>query len=88
MTDLNKLQKEVRFRGQRRGMKELDITLGKFVDAHVEVMQEAELTQLRDILLIPEQDLWCWLTEGNAPTKFQNEVFHKLKQSLESNSND
>ena len=42
MTEI--LKKEIMFRGSRRGIKELDMIMGKFIDENIDNLQEEELT--------------------------------------------
>ncbi|MEY3659268.1 MAG: hypothetical protein RLZZ169_93 [Pseudomonadota bacterium] len=54
----------------RRGMWEVDIILGSFVDKCLHSASEADLQLYRDLLAEEDQDLFLWLTRrAVAPTK-------------------
>ena len=47
-------------------MRELDILMGGFVDAHVATLSEAELVEMEELLDLPDGELLSWLS-GSAP---------------------
>ena len=56
----------MRMRSMRRGIKEMDLILSAFADAHLEAMTDAEL-DLYDLMLNEnDQDLYQWVT-GQQP---------------------
>jgi antitoxin CptB len=54
------------YRATHRGTYENDIVLGGFVQRHIAVLCEAELTALETVLELPDNDLADWLT-GRSP---------------------
>ncbi|MGA7984547.1 MAG: succinate dehydrogenase assembly factor 2 [Burkholderiales bacterium] len=42
----------------RRGLLELDLVLGRFVERNVSAMDEVELARLGELLELPDNDLW------------------------------
>jgi len=54
------------FRATHRGTFENDLLLGGFIRAHLDTLDDAELTALEDLLELPDPDLADWLT-GRAP---------------------
>ena len=73
-------RKQLLFRCQRRGFKELDLIFGAFAAAHLNSLDEAELGQLDDLLNAPDDDVYAWL-RGQLPVPciFATPVFAKLK---------
>jgi len=53
-------------RSWRRGIKEMDLILGPYADAHLAGMGEAELDSYDALLHENDQDLLTWIT-GAAP---------------------
>jgi antitoxin CptB len=54
----------------RRGMWEVDIILGSFVEKCLQSAPEADLRLYRDLLAEEDQDLFLWLTRrAVAPTE-------------------
>lgn len=72
------LKKEIRFRGGRRGIKELDVIFGTFIDTQLDSLNEEELTQLRDLLLQSDLDLFAWFENGEAPVAVKTPLFDKM----------
>lgn len=60
-------RKRLKFRAWHRGMKEVDLILGPFADAHVDGLDEAALDQFEHLLSVPDNDLYDWLCERRTP---------------------
>ena len=54
------------YRATHRGTYENDILLGRFVQRHIDAMDESELAALEALLDAPENELADWLT-GRLP---------------------
>jgi antitoxin CptB len=59
-------RRRIRIRAWRRGMRELDILMGQFVDARLDALSEKEIDALEALLDAPDGDLLAWLC-GAAP---------------------
>jgi len=55
--------KRLRYRSWHRGCKETDLVLGRYCDAAIEAMNEAELALFEALLDEEDADIWAWLTE-------------------------
>lgn len=63
--------KRLGMRSWRRGMKEMDLVLGPFADAHLAQLSEAELLSYDALLAENDQDLMAWvLGQGTPPAAF------------------
>ena len=62
MADLQKL----RWRA-RRGMKELDVLLARWLDVHGPSASRAELEAFERLLACEDSDLWPWLLGRGGP---------------------
>ncbi|SMX32883.1 FAD assembly factor SdhE [Actibacterium lipolyticum] len=62
--------KRMKMRAWHRGMKEMDIILGNFADASLNVMSGEELDDLDALMEENDQDLYQWVT-GQVPTPAQ-----------------
>jgi antitoxin CptB len=58
--------KRMAMRSWRRGMKEMDLVLGPFADAHLAQLSEAELLTYDTLLAENDQDLMAWVL-GQRP---------------------
>ncbi len=71
--------KRLRMRAWHRGMKEMDLLLGNFVDARLEHMSDAEIDHLEALMAEEDQDLYAWIS-GSRPAP---EHFVELMQEIE-----
>jgi antitoxin CptB len=65
--DLAIRRKRLRFRAWHRGMREVDLLLGRFADAHLAELGAAELGAFDALLDVPDQDVLAWLTGTGQP---------------------
>lgn len=65
--DLDPRRKRILFRAWHRGIREMDLIMGKFCDAHIGGMTEDELAIFEQLIEVPDRDLFAWLT-GAEPT--------------------
>jgi antitoxin CptB len=61
-------RKRIRFRGWHRGMKEMDLILGIFIDAELENLPAEELDALEALLEVPDDMLYAWVV-GREPVE-------------------
>lgn len=59
-------RKRLSFRAWHRGMKEMDLILGRFADARLAAMSDADLDQFEAIIALPDVTLYRWLS-GRDP---------------------
>ncbi|KKM83023.1 hypothetical protein LCGC14_1313650 [marine sediment metagenome] len=62
--------KRLRLRSWRRGMKEMDLILGRFADDRLGTLDPARLTTYDAMLEENDQELYRWVT-GQAPVPDQ-----------------
>ena len=60
MTNKEILKKQIIYRANHRGTKEMDTLLGSFVKKHIQNFSEKELSELKDILYIEDEILYNW----------------------------
>jgi antitoxin CptB len=73
-------RKQLLFRCQRRGFKELDLIFGAFAAEHLHALNADELVQLDELLNAPDDDVYVWLRGYEAiPARYASPVFDKLK---------
>jgi len=54
-------------RAMRRGIKEMDIILGRYAEARLSQMDDATLDRFDALLQENDQDLYQWVTGQSAP---------------------
>jgi antitoxin CptB len=78
-TDLDARRRRAKFRAWHRGMKEMDLLLGKFADAHTEHMTADDLVVFEELLEILDRDLFKWFTgEGPVPASHDTPLFRAI----------
>lgn len=63
---LDARRRRIHFRAWRRGMREMDLILGPFADAHIHRLDHGALNSFEALLDVPDQELYRWVT-GAAP---------------------
>lgn len=58
--------KRLRIRAWRRGMKEMDLILGSYIDAKGASMSSTELDQIEELMERGDQLLYLWVARGDA----------------------
>ena len=79
---LDPRRRRILFRARRRGLREMDLALGAFADAHLVALTEAELEEVEAWLDLPDPEMLSWLT-GEAPTppRFDTPLFARLAEA-------
>jgi len=76
---LDPRRRRILFRARRRGLREMDIALSAFADAHLAALSEAELAEVEAWLDLPDPDLLAWLKgEAAIPPRFDTPLLAKL----------
>lgn len=63
MEKLEVLRKRLLYQSQHRGLREMDLLLGKFAQKYIGTMRHEELKQFETLLGFPDQDLYSWFFE-------------------------
>ena len=77
---LDERRRRLLFRCWHRGIREMDLVLGRFADGHIETLSEAELTELESWLEIPDQQMFAWVNGMElAPPEIETGLFRRLR---------
>jgi antitoxin CptB len=77
---LDARRKRLLFRCWHRGTKELDLIIGRFADAHLTALSDADLDQLERILDVPDPELYAaFMGEAETPRDAAGTVFDRIK---------
>lgn len=72
--------KKLKFRAWRRGFREADLILGPFADRHVAGFSPDELDAFEQLLEVPDQDLYAWITDRlPTPPEWDGELMARIK---------
>ncbi|KAK9684364.1 hypothetical protein RND81_10G205200 [Saponaria officinalis] len=77
------------YRSKQRGLLELDLVLGKWVEDNIDSMDENGIKSLIQVLDLENPDLWRWLSGQEQPPEslIGNPVFTAIKEKVASNLN-
>lgn len=75
------------YRSKQRGLLELDLVLGKWVEENIHSMDETAIKSLVQVLDLENPTLWRWLTgQEQAPEEvIANPVFSAIREKVKSN---
>lgn len=78
--DLDPRRRRVLFRSWHRGIREMDLIMGRFADAEIGTMSEADLDEFERLIEVPDRDLFRWITgEDETPSNYDTALFRRLK---------
>ncbi|HEX2510791.1 MAG TPA: succinate dehydrogenase assembly factor 2 [Microvirga sp.] len=78
--DLDTRRRRNLFRAWHRGIREMDLIMGRFADAEIGAMSEADLKEFERLIEVPDRDLFRWITgESEIPANYDTPVFRRLK---------
>ncbi|MEL6919912.1 MAG: succinate dehydrogenase assembly factor 2 [Pseudomonadota bacterium] len=67
------------FRAEHRGMREMDIILGRYAKDKVPFMSDNELLEFEMLMEILDRDLFKWFTgEGTVPDNHDTPLFRAI----------
>jgi antitoxin CptB len=68
------------FRAWHRGMREMDLIMGRFADAEIGTLSDADLDEFERLIEVPDRDLLRWITgEDETPSNYDTPLFRRLK---------
>ncbi len=59
---LDTRRRRLLFRSWHRGIQEMDLVLGRFADAQIAVLSDADLDEYERLLEIPDQQMFAWVS--------------------------
>ena len=76
---LDDRRKRLRFRAWHRGTREMDLVLGRFVDANVSALTDDEIVTLEALMEAPDPELYLWIAgTAEVPSNYDSELFRKI----------
>ena len=76
--------KRLRLRSWRRGIREMDLLLGGFADAHLATLTPAELDLYESLLEENDQELYAWTTGRETPPERLSDLVARVAAHAES----
>ena len=76
---LGERQRRLLFRSWHRGIRETDLLLGRFADAWIGEMSDAELDEYERLLEVPDHDIYGWVTgELDIPQEYRSDLLSRI----------
>ncbi len=73
-------RKRLLFRSWHRGIREMDLVLGRFADTHIATLSDGELDEYERWLEVPDQKIYAWVNGADAvPPEFDTVLFRRLR---------
>jgi antitoxin CptB len=76
---LDERRRKLLFRAWRRGVREMDLIVGRFADAHIAALDEPALDDFERLIEVPNAELYAWVSGSEAvPRAHDNAVLRQL----------
>jgi antitoxin CptB len=73
-------RRKLLFRSWHRGMREMDLIMGRFADATVAQLTQEELADFEQLMELPDRELLAWVTvEASVPTDHDTALFRRMR---------
>jgi antitoxin CptB len=76
---LDARRRRIVFRAWHRGMREMDLVMGRFADAEIARLSEAELDLFEALLEVPDQAAFAWVTSEADPPEDYKDLLRKIQ---------
>ncbi len=78
---LDERRRRLLFRAWHRGMREMDLILGRFADANIDRLADRELDEFECLMDLPDGEVLNWLTGAIAvPAEHDGPLFQQLRE--------
>jgi len=76
---LDARRRRLLFHAWHRGMREVDLITGRFADAHIASLSEAEVDDFERLMDVPEPDLLAWIMgAAQTPADYDTALFRRM----------
>jgi len=77
---LDERRRRLLYRAWHRGIREMDLIMGRFAEACIEQLSEDELDQFERLMQVPDRDLYTWINgEQPVPAEYDIALFRRLR---------
>ncbi len=77
---LDARRRRLLFRAWRRGVRETDLLIGRFADAHIDTLDAAQLDDFERLIEASNAELYAWVVgAANVPADYDTTVLSKLR---------
>jgi antitoxin CptB len=73
-------RRKLLFRSWHRGMREMDLIMGRFADSALSQLSDAELAEFERLIELPDRELLAWVTgETAVPPDIDTGLFRRMR---------
>jgi antitoxin CptB len=73
-------QRKILFRSWHRGLREVDLIMGRFADAAIGDLTEVEISEFERLMEVPDPEFLTWVTgEVPVPPSHDTPFFRRLR---------
>jgi len=77
---LDARRRRLLFRSWHRGIREMDLIMGRFADAWIEHLGERELDEYERLIEVPDPELYAWIAGQEAvPADYDSDLLRRLR---------
>ena len=74
-------RRKLLFRSWHRGMREMDLIMGRFADATVQQLTQEDLAEFEQLMEVPDRELLAWIIgEADVPPDYDTALFRRLRE--------
>jgi antitoxin CptB len=74
-------RRKLLFRAWHRGMREMDLIMGRFADEALAGLDDVELDAFERLMDVPDRELLAWVTgEAEVPSAYDTALLHRLRE--------
>jgi len=78
---LDARRRKLLFRSWHRGMREMDLIMGRFADATIAQLTQGELAEFEQLMEAPDRELLAWITgEADVPPDYDTALFRRMRE--------
>jgi antitoxin CptB len=78
--DLDERRRRLLYRAWHRGTREMDLIMGRFADAVISELTEADIDAFETLSEVPDPDLYAWLSGGRpVPAEYDLALLRGLR---------
>lgn len=80
-SDLDIRRRKALFRSWHRGTREMDLVLGRFADAEIDRLSDAEMDVYEELMQAPDPEIFKWISgEQPVPGNYDTPVFRRIQE--------
>jgi antitoxin CptB len=77
---LDPRRRRLLYRAWHRGVREMDLIIGRFADASIDAFDDSQLDEFERLIKVPGHELYAWITgRDETPANYDTALMRRLK---------